>query len=396
MLYHVHQVLPKAAATVVFFYLGLLPGLLVADEGTHSEAMVAARQAKLTLERSGMEFSAAGQNLNKTLNAAISRAPETQADSHYGSTSTELSILKRVVPLLLSECDELRSACQQFMKSGAVHQVQLQDSEGIFIAAANDFRNFAAAEPYKNHRDDYLLIAEIFELQAKQCEQLPPRYAPQLQAVEELVPYLDNGRRGLIRFQSALQAVIEPSSSPAFETIQIKLKNYARSYEAYRGSLRAIHSRLYPQSAPPITDRVASSRRIQLDHVAARPEALQVLQRPVAYQAPFSVNEADKIYRRTSIPTSSSAHRGQTEQVLIFRPDAGGGKYAQNGWCRAAVSDDDVTVGDIFQVSNNLGWTINVEVIDRLHNAGSSKREVWFAVISTAGPTGQVGTAVLQ
>lgn len=218
------------------------------------DPMTAAYGARTTLEASDHEFALQSKQLLEALDASIQRVPQRSWESDFSNEREALLLFIRVTKALIKECD----AQQRYLEAGRRYASDLAQAGPTFSAAANLHREFASAEVYSDARQDYLLMADILDALAARCEHLPSQLNPQVEAVEELYPYLQNGRQVLVRFHDVLQAIPVLQSVQEFDALDRRLKQYVNSYEKFRGSLHKLHKQLEASPTMELSSKIVS------------------------------------------------------------------------------------------------------------------------------------------
>lgn len=341
------------------------------------DPMTAAYGARTTLEASDHEFALQSKQLLEALDASIQRVPQRSWESDFSNEREALLLFIRVTEALIKECDEVLAAQQRYLEAGRRYASDLAQAGPTFSAAANLHREFASAEVYSDARQDYLLMADILDALAVRCQHLPSDLNPQVQAVEELYPYLQNGRQVLVRFRDVLQAIPVLQSFQEFDALDRRLKQYVNSYEKFRGSLHKLHKQLEASPTMELGSKIVSIGTKTSSFRHRSPPATNNLQLAVWQRNQFVTSRQSERFPGERPGASSFAEDNRelspTRHILVYAKRESPFEYRYAG-----VRDDAlVDVGQRFDIRTADGTICPVTVVDKFYWSDQSQTQYW-------------------
>jgi hypothetical protein len=223
--------------------------LLVLKLHAAEDLFAAARQARVMLEKSDAEYLSGIQDLFLVLDQAIANIPQSPTESDFTYERRALNLMKEICMQIVVQCDEMLAAFEKYHTINHKYENDLKTAAPQFAAAAATFREYAKAERYPDHRQDYLTLAQIFTSISKRCQSRPSELRTQIIAVDEVIPYMRQGRQVVVRFHDALDAIPVLASGEEFDQLHMKLVAYVKSYERFRSSIKALRDKLAPEES---------------------------------------------------------------------------------------------------------------------------------------------------
>jgi hypothetical protein len=368
-----------------------------------SDPFMKAYQLKSELEQKQRAYERSEAELRQALEAAIDNIPSDELLTDFHFEREALHHLEQRTRQLTYNADMLISKIDQHRRVGGVYLTALTNTTPTYAALAVQFRQYAAEEQYQDRREDYLVLASIFDQLGERFRTAPTLVTADVNAIDELYPYLKSTHLLLKRTYSVLTVLPTNSHAAAGSELDEQLRKFVNTFNGFRSEIRKFNERLGGQSAsdsidsqesspPPATnggtDQTASyyfyspaERRKPAEHRGVKSSYASYHQ-PLPSERNAQLSTRQSFAAGASRTTTPSAWRAaehfHEKNILAFHvPGVSGNDMLR----REVTSLSVVQEGDLFSISLNTGGKITVEVKRRMPTLSSRYETVWLAEV---------------
>jgi len=369
------------------------------------DPLMKAYQLKSELEQKQSAYERSETELRQALEAAIDHIPSDELMTDFHFEREALFHLQQRTRQLANNAELLISRIHQHRRVGSIYLTALTNATPTYAALALQFRQYAAEEQYRDRREDYLVLASVFDQLGARFRTAPALVSADANAIDELYPYLKSTHLLLKRTYSVLSVLPADSHAAAGSGLDEQLRKFVNTFKGFRQEIRKLNERLGGQSAndsidsqepasPPVTnqstDQIASyyfyspaERPKPFEHRAVKSSYASYHQPPsTKHSAQLSHRQVPVADEPRTTPSAWTAAEHLLEKnILAFHlPGVSGNDMLR----REVNSSSAVQEGELFSISLNTGRRITVEVKRRMPTLSSRYETVWLAEVVRA------------